>query len=196
MTAECLNGHVRVPPSDPQIQRPWTVITAVMTAAHHTFELSSGVGLVGQPELGLVGAGALWGAQLPTWIALATRGGNRWDRLLAVWSGAAFGGVVVHYALWPWKRGRLGLPELTEAEGMSPRTIPAYNLLLQVWGAAALMSVARDIPRRDRRWALVGLALFPLMRKGATHHFNWVAAQTETNPAWWNRAVQPRPAGS
>jgi hypothetical protein len=77
---------------DPIFRRPWTMAAASLTAAHHGFELSNGVGLVGQPELGLVGASALWGAQIPTWIALAAKGGKQWDRLLAVWSGAALGG--------------------------------------------------------------------------------------------------------
>src|SRR5260370_6239196 len=52
-------------------RRPWTVMAASLTAAHHGFELSNGIGLVLQPELGLGPAGALWGTQLPVWIAVA-----------------------------------------------------------------------------------------------------------------------------
>ena len=29
-----------------KMRRPWTTATAILTAAHHAFELSSGVGLV------------------------------------------------------------------------------------------------------------------------------------------------------
>ena len=90
------------------LQRPWTMLTAALTAAHHGFELSSGVGLVGQPELGLVGASAFWGTQIPAWIALAAKGDKRWDKLLAVWSGAALGGAIVHFLIWPWRRSVWG----------------------------------------------------------------------------------------
>jgi len=177
--------------SGPTVKRPWTVLTAALTAAHHGVELSSGIGLVGQPELGLVGSGALWAAQIPAWVALAARGGRRWDRLLAVWSGVALGGVVVHFLVWPWRRGALGLPVLTEAEGLSASTLPSYNALLYGWGAASVLSIALDVPRRDRRWALFGLAALPVLRISARHHFSWIVDQAATRPAWWNRGVQP-----
>ena len=175
--------------SDPTARRRWTMLTAGLTAAHHGFELSSGVGLVGQPELGLVGAGALWATQIPTWITLAARGGHRWDRLLAVWSGAALGGAVVHFLIWPWRRGALGVPVLTEAEGLGAATLPAYNALLYAWGTAAVLSIVRDVPRRDRRWALLGVAALPLLRVSARHHFSWIVDQAATGPAWWKRGV-------
>ncbi len=54
------------------LRRPWTVLAAAGTAAHHGFELSQGVGLVLQPELGLRGAGALWGSQVSVWVAFSS----------------------------------------------------------------------------------------------------------------------------
>ena len=78
-----------------RVRRPWTTATAILTAAHHGFELSSGVGLVLQPELGLGFAGALWGTGIPVWIRLAAKGGDtKWDPLLAAWSGCVPGGRV------------------------------------------------------------------------------------------------------
>jgi hypothetical protein len=165
------------------------MVAAALTAAHHGFELSSGVGLVGQPELGLSGAGALWATQIPIWIALAARGGERWDKLLAVWSGAALGGAVVHFLIWPWRRNAFGLPVLAEAEGLGDSSLPAYNALLYGWGAASVLSIALEVPPRDRRWALVGLAALPLLRRSAQHHFSWLVDQAGTSPAWWNRGV-------
>ena len=176
--------------SDQTVRRPWTVLAATLTAAHHGFELSSGIGLVGQPELGLVGASALWAAQIPAWITLASKGGRRWDRLLAVWSGAALGGAVVHFLIWPWRRGALGVPVLTEAEGLGVSKLPTYNALLYGWGAASALSIVLEVPRRDRRWALLGLAALPLLRRSAKHHFSWIVEQAATKPAWWNRGVQ------
>jgi hypothetical protein len=72
----------------PTSRRPWTMLAAALTAAHHGFELSSGIGLVGQPELGLVGASALWAIQIPTWITLAASDGTEcWPCGLAQRSG-------------------------------------------------------------------------------------------------------------
>ncbi len=166
------------------------MLTATLTAAHHGFELSSGIGLVGQPEFGLVGAGAFWAAQIPTWITLAARGGKRWDGMLAAWSGAALGGVMVHFLVWPWRRGALGLPVLAEAEGLDDSKLPAYSTLLYGWGAASALSIALETPPRDRRWALLGLAVSPLLYRTAKHHFSWIVRQAATSPAWWNRGVQ------
>jgi hypothetical protein len=160
----------------------------MLTAAHHGLELATGVGLVLQPELGLAGSGAFWGAQLPAWVALAARGSGRWDRLLAVWSGTALAGAAVHFTMWPLRRGPLGLPVLAEAEGLDGATLALYNSILYAWGAAAAFSIVRDIPRRHRRWALLGLATVPLQRVSAARHFAWLGDQARTAPAWWNRA--------
>lgn len=175
---------------DTTVRRPWTALAATLTAAHHGFELSSGVGLVGQPKLGLVGAGALWGAQIPIWIALAAKGGKRWDGLLSLWSGAALGGAVVHFLIWPCRRSALGIPVLAEAEGLGASQLPVYNSLLYAWAAAAVLSIAHEVPRRERRWALLGFATLPLLRRPAKHHFSWIVDQAAARPAWWNRGVQ------
>ena len=172
------------------LQRPWTALAAAGTAAHHGFELSQGVVLVGQPELGLWGAGALWGTQIPVWVALASRGGRRWDKVLAVWSGAALGGVVVHFLLWPWRYNKIGIPVLTEAEGIAPSRLPAYNAILRVWFLASAVSIVGEISPRDRKWAIVGLATLPLLRRSAKHHFSWIVHEAATNAAWWNRGIK------
>ena len=170
--------------------RPWTAATAILTAAHHGFELFSGVGLVLQPELGLGVAGALWGTGIPVWIRLAVKSDHtRWDPLLAAWSGASLAGVVVHFTLWPWRRNTLGIPVLTEAEGLSSSSLPAYNSLLYVWAIASTLSVIREVRPGARRWALVGLATVPLSRRSARHHFSWLKEEALTNPAWWNRGA-------
>jgi hypothetical protein len=171
-------------------RRPWTTATAVLTAAHHGFELSTGVGLVLQPELGLGFASALWGTAIPAWIRLAAKPGDtRWDPLLAAWSGASLAGVVVHFSLWPWRRNRFGVPVLTEAEGLPSSSLPAYNALLHVWATTSVLSILREVRPGARRWALVGLATLPLLRRSAQHHFSWLTQQAITNPAWWNRGA-------
>ena len=42
------------------MRRPLTALTALGAAAHHTYELSAGVGLVWQPQMGLPGSLAFW----------------------------------------------------------------------------------------------------------------------------------------
>lgn len=173
----------------PAIARPWTVLTAGAAAVHHGYELANGVGLVWQPELGLAGAGALWGAQIPLWAALAAKAGRRYDKVLAVLSGVALGGTIVHFLIWPWRRGRLGLPVLTDAEGLPRSQLPVYTALLYAWGVTSVFSLGELSPR-SRKWALVGLATTPLLRRSAKHHFDWLRTQAATNPAWWNRGVR------
>jgi len=162
----------------------------MLTAAHHGFELSNCVGLVLQPELGLGFAGALWGMGIPAWIGLAEKGdASRWDPLLATCSGASLAGVVVHFSLWPWRRNRLGVPILIEAEGLSSSSLPAYNALLYAWATASVLSMIREVRPGARRWAFLGLATLPLLRQSAQHHFSWLKQEAVTNPAWWNRGV-------
>jgi hypothetical protein len=128
---------------------------------------------------------------VPLWIVLASRGSRRWDKLLAIWSGTALGAAVVHFLIWPWRRSNLGIPVLAEAEGLDASRLPAYNTLLYAWGVVSVLSILRETPRRDRRWAFLGFATLPLMRLSAKHHFSWLIGQAGTNPAWWNRGVQP-----
>jgi hypothetical protein len=173
-----------------RIHRPFSVLSALGTAAHHGYELGSGVGLVLQPEVGLTGSLALWGLQLPVWTAGAVRGGRRWDKTLALWAGAGLAGALVHYVMWPWRRTRLGLPALTAAEGLSAAQLPPYNGILWAWSAASALALALEVPRGARRWAMAGLLTMPIMRLSARHHFEWIRQQAATDPAWWNRAFR------
>jgi hypothetical protein len=175
--------------STKRVRRPLTLAAAAGTAAHHGFELANGVGLVFQPELGLVPASALWFAQLTGWAAVAARA-DRWaGPLLALFDGASLAGVSVHFLLWPWRVSRSGLPLLTKAEGLAPRLLPAYNAILWGWAFASAGSLAFEVPRGSRRYALVGAASLPALAVSARHHFAWVKEQAATRPAWWNRGV-------
>jgi hypothetical protein len=170
------------------------------TLAHHGFELAAGVGLVFQPYLGLAGASAAWGLALPAWVGLAVRasrsGGERGseDALLAALAGASLAGAALHFALWPVGRRpagtRIGIPVLTEAEGLSPGQLPAYNLILYCWGLSTVAALAAGTPKGSRRWALVGIASWLPLQASARHHFDWLDDQRILHPAWWNRAAK------
>ena len=172
-----------------RVRRPLALSAAAGAAAHHVFELASGVGLVWQPELGLAPAGALWTAQILGWAALAARGPRRADAVLAALDGASLAGVAAHFILWPSQLDRTGLPALSKAEGLSPWQMPAYNALLRVWALTSAGSIVLEVPRGSRRWALVGGALLPVFVVSTRHHFEWLREQAASNPAWWNRGV-------
>jgi hypothetical protein len=156
--------------------RPFSALTALATAGHHGFELHAGVGLVFEPFLGRRGALALWGVALPAWLAMALSGDERFDRMLALNNATGLAGGLVHFAEWPWEL-RGGVPTLTEAEGMPPGRVPAYNRVLHAWIAAGALALALETPRRARPWALLGLALGEPLRRSARHHFRWLREQ-------------------
>ncbi len=175
-----------------RIRHPFSAVAVLGTLAHHSFELGNGVGLVWQPELGLPGSAVLWTSVLSGWSLTALRGGGpRSDAFRSMAAGTALAGSLVHYWLWPWRRGPLGLPVLVEAEGLPPARLPAYNAILWVWGAGALLALFTETPRRARPWAAVGFASMPLLVRSARHHFIWVKEQAAERPAWWNRGVRP-----
>jgi hypothetical protein len=111
-------------------RRPFTILTALGTAAHHTFEVRAGVGLVFEPFIGRRGAVAMWATGLPAWAAAAWLGeGEAIEKWLALNNGAGLAGGIVHFVEWPWEL-RGGIPFLVEAEGMTPERLPAYNRVL------------------------------------------------------------------
>ncbi|HEV8064806.1 MAG TPA: hypothetical protein VGP46_08250 [Acidimicrobiales bacterium] len=159
------------------------------TVAHHGFELGSGVGLVFQPQLGLSRAAGAWLLQFGGWAFLSRRG--QWaEPVLAALNGACLSGVLVHFILWPWRRGPGGLPLLREAEGLTARQLPAYNTILWFWATMAGGALVFETPRRARRWSLVGILTLPVFVVSARHHFEWVTEQALDRPSWWNRALR------
>ena len=167
--------------------RPLSSVAALGTAAHHGFELQSGVGLVFEPWLGRRGALALWGVVLPTYAvgALAAGPDSMTARLVTLGNGMSLSGGLVHYAQWPWELRR-GIPVLTEAEGMTDDRLPAYNRILQVWTAAAALALLRETPRGTRRWGLLGVLLGEPLRRSAIHHFKWAREQARREPDRWS----------
>jgi hypothetical protein len=167
-------------------RRPFTVTTALGTAAHHTFEVRAGVGLVFEPFIGRRGAVALWATGLPAWAAAAWLGeGESIEKWLALNNGAGLAGGIVHFIEWPWELSG-GIPHLVEAEGMTAERLPAYNRVLQLWVLAGALALALETPRHARRWAFAGLLLGEPLRRSAIHHFRWAHEQAEREPERWS----------
>ncbi len=175
-----------------QPRRPFTVMTALGTAAHHTFEVRAGVGLVFEPFIGRRGAIALWATGLPAWAAAAWLGeGEAIEKWLALNNGAGLAGGIVHFVAWPWEL-RGGIPQLVEAEGLTPAQLPAYNRVLQLWVLAGALALALETPRHARRWAFAGLLLGEPLRRSAIHHFRWAHEQAEREPERWSPVLRER----
>jgi hypothetical protein len=169
------------------VRRPFSVLAALGTLAHHGFEVRAGVGLVFEPFLGRRGAIAFWAASLPGYVLGGVTG--RTARLTALSNGMSLSGALVHYVLWPWEL-RGGLPTLTEAEGMTGAELPAYNRILQGWALAGVLAVLTETPRDARRWALAGLLAGEPLRRSAVHHFAWAAEQARQDPDRWSPALR------
>ncbi len=171
-------------------RRPFTVLSALGTAAHHTFEVRAGVGLVFEPFIGRRAAGAMWTAGLPAWALagwVAER--ERLEKWIALNNAAGLAGGIVHFVEWPWEL-RHGIPHLTAAEGMTAAQLPAYNRVLHLWTLAAILAVACETPRHARRWALLGLLLGEPLRRSAAHHFRWARDQAQRDPERWSPVLR------
>jgi hypothetical protein len=178
------------------VRRPLTALTALGTAAHHAFEVRSGVGLVFEPFLGRIGSRAFWAATLPAWIAGASVGrGARVEKWLALNNGMGLAGGLVHFAEWPWET-RGGIPYLTQAEGLTEAQLPAYNAILQLWIVAGALAVGLETPRHAWRWALVGVLMGEPLRRSARHHFEWAREQARKDPGNWSPSLRQLSAGS
>jgi hypothetical protein len=168
-------------------RRPFSVLTALGTAAHHAFEVRAGVGLVFEPFVGRRNAVAMWAGGLPAWV-LAGWVGNENEKLekwIALNNAAGLAGGIVHFVEWPWEL-RHGIPYLTEAEGMTEEQLGPYNMVLHLWTLAGLLAVALETPRHARKWALLGLLLGEPLRRSAVHHFQWAREQAERDSEHWS----------
>jgi hypothetical protein len=178
------------PPRTRRPRRPFTLLTALGTAAHHSFEVRAGVGLVFEPFIGRRGAVAMWATSLPAWAAMAWFGkGEAVEKSLALNNGAGLAGGIVHFVQWPWEL-RGGIPFLVEAEGMTPELLAPYNTILQMWVIAGALALALETPRHARRWALAGLLLGEPLRRSAIHHFRWAHEQAEREPERWSPVLR------
>jgi hypothetical protein len=171
-------------------RRPFTVLTALGTAAHHAFEVRAGVGLVFEPFIGRRGAVAMWAGGLPAWALAGWVGeGEAVEKWIALNDAAGLAGAIAHFAEWPWEL-RHGIPHLTEAEGMTAEQLGPYNRVLQLWMLAGLLAVALETPRHARRWALLGLLLGEPLRRSAAHHFRWAKEQAARDPERWSPVLR------
>ncbi|MDG9717636.1 hypothetical protein [Streptomyces sp. DH24] len=83
------------------------------------------------------------------------------DPAFAVLNSVSPAAVIAHLTGWPRRRTRLGLPWLTDCEGLGPRLVPYYNPILYVSGTAAVAALLLENDSAPRRLPLLTTALFP-----------------------------------
>jgi hypothetical protein len=167
--------------------RPWTRLAAAGLAGHVVFELTAGVGMPLASVVGPAPAAALW--------ALATAGVQRAagqrgrDTALAVTNGVGLAAVVAHLTGWPRRWTRVGLPWLTECEGLGPDLMGWYNSIVYAGGVAAVVALAVE-NRNAPRWAgLAPLALVPLLIRVQHAEHRRLVRIARRRPGWWNRRL-------
>jgi hypothetical protein len=157
--------------------KPFNSLATLGGAAHNGFERWAGVGVFLEPWLGRKRTNILWAVVHPLilWRTVASKRNE--DAMLAFNAGTAIAGAATHFVEFPWKRKFGFLPWLEEAEGMPPRLIPAYNLILWLWMIGGVGSLVRETRREHIKWVAAGAATGPLLLASARHHFTWAAEQ-------------------
>lgn len=170
-------------------QRPLTRVTTVATAGHVFFELAAGVGMPLASVLGPFTAATAWAAGTWTVLRAAATRPARGDPVFAVLDSISLAAVIAHLAGWPKRRTRLGVPWLTECEGLGPRLMPYYNPILYVSGAAAAAAVLWENGSAPRSLPLLSLPLVPLLVTAQHAEHRRLKTIAATHPAWWNRRL-------
>jgi hypothetical protein len=159
-------------------------------AAHVFFELGAGVGMPTASVLGPVPAAGLWaGGTAAIWRAAGRRPASG-DAAFGVWNGIGLAAVAAHFAGWPSRRTRTGLPWLRDCEGLGPELMPVYNPVLYVSAAAAVAALARENRSAPRRGPLLTLAAVPLLVAMQRAEHRRLVDRARSRPAWWNRRLR------
>jgi hypothetical protein len=100
--------------------------------------------------------------------------------------------VVAHYSAWPRRRTRLGLPWLTECEGLRGDIMPAYNAILLASAAAAATALVRENRSAPAVLGWAPLLLVPLFGRSQHRELDRLVELAGRRPAWWNRGLRQR----
>lgn len=154
-------------------------------------ELAAGVGMPGVSLIGPAPAAMAWaGSTRVVWRIAHSKAGRR-DQALQIYNGLALTAVVAHYAAWPRKRTWIGVPWLTECEGLRGDLMVAYNLILLGTGAAASIALVRENRSAHAVSGLAPLLLVPAFGHVQHREHTRLVMTAEERPAWWNRRLIP-----
>jgi hypothetical protein len=159
-------------------------------AAHVFFELAAGVGMPLASLIGPVPAAGLWAAGTRTMWRAARTGPPSRDPVFAVFNGMALAAVIAHLAGWPRRRSRLGLPWLTDCEGLGEELMPVYNWILYASGTAALLALLRENRSAPAHLSLLPLTLTPALVAVQHGEHRRLRERARLQPGWWNRRLR------
>jgi hypothetical protein len=156
-------------------------------AAHVFFELGAGVGMPFVSVLGPVPAAGLWAAG-SVWVQRAA-GCQRGDRALFVVNGLSLAAAVGHLTGWPRRRTRLGLPWLTDCEGLGSGLMRWYNPIVYAGGTAAAAALLTENGSAPRWAGMLPLALVPVLIRVQHAEHERLRRLAVRRPGWWNRRL-------
>jgi hypothetical protein len=97
---------------------------------------------------------------------------------------------LAHFIFWP-KRWSIGMPWLSECEGLRGKPMVPYNGILYVCGLAAVAGLLEN-GRAGLYGAAVPLVFVPVLIGVQGAEFQRLQTQARRRPAWWNRRLQVR----
>jgi hypothetical protein len=158
-------------------------------AGHVFFELGAGVGMPFASVLGPVPAAGLWAAG-SAWVQRAA-GSPTSEHALTVVNGLSLAAAVGHLTGWPRRRTRLGLPWLTDCEGLGPGLMRWYNPIVYAGGTAATAALLTENRSAPMWVGVLPLALVPLLIRVQHAEHERLRRIAGRRPGWWNRRLQP-----
>jgi hypothetical protein len=170
-------------------RRPWTRLATAALAGHVFFELAAGVGLPGASVLGPAPAALLWTAATVRMQRAA--GSPAADAGMAVANATGLAAALAHQAGWPRRWTQVGLPWLTDCEGLGPELMRWYNPVVHLGGAASLLALLTENRDAPRRLLLLPPVLVPLLVRLQHAEHERLKELARRRPAWWNRRLQP-----
>ena len=129
--------------------RPWTRVGAASIGAHVFYELACGVAMPFSSIRGPAVAAAGWLAGTTASYTVASRAPRTYDPAMGMMNGLFLSAVVAHFIYWPTRR-TVGVPWLTECEGLRGPVMVPYNAILYTSGVAAIAGLVEN--GRGRRW--------------------------------------------
>ena len=118
----------------------------------------------------------------------AGRGKDSHNRAFGLLNGMFLSAVLAHFRFWP-KHWIIGMPWLSECEGLRGKVMMPYNAILYVCGLAAVAGLLEN-GRAGLPGTAVPVVLVPALIRVQGLEFQRLKTQARRRPAWWNRRLQ------